>query len=62
MQKTLSVLKSKTLWFAAFVTSAGVVQAVTPFIPPQYLPIALAGVGIVTAALRTLTTTPVTEK
>lgn len=62
VQKFWSVVKSKTLWFATAVTSAGVVQMVTPFIPPQYLPVVLAATGIATAALRTVTTKPVTEK
>ncbi len=62
MPKIAQLLKSKTLWAGVLTTAAGVVQYATPFIPPQYVPLALAAAGLITAGLRTVTNKPLSEK
>lgn len=62
MPTLLQLLKSKTLWVGALTTVVGVINYVSPFIPPQYVPIALAASGLATVVLRTVTNKPLSEK
>ncbi len=55
-------LKSKTIWAGALTAAAGVIQYIQPFIPPQYVPVALAVSGLITAGLRTVTKEPISDK
>lgn len=62
MLKIPKFLKSKTIWMGAVTAVAGVWQYAQPFIPPQYLPVALAVSGAAGVVLRTLTSKPISEK
>lgn len=42
--------------------AGGVVQQLSPFIPPDQVGNVLAGIGLVTGILRTVTTKPLSEK
>lgn len=55
-------LKSKTMWAAYLTTAAGVIQQVSPFIPPEYVGGILTVIGAVVGVLRTRTTQPLSEK
>lgn len=58
----LKLLKSKTVWAGAATAALGVIQYAQPFIPAQYVPVVLAVSGLLTASLRTITKTPISEK
>lgn len=63
MNPTLAgALKSKTVWVSVLTVAVGVIQTVSPIVPPQYTPIALAVSGVLGIVLRTLTTQPLAEK
>lgn len=58
----MNYLKSKTLWAGAATIAVGAWQNFSPFIPPQYMPLALAAAGVLTVAFRTITSQPLSEK
>lgn len=58
----MNALKSKTLWLAGSTIAVAAWQNFSPFIPTQYMPYALAVVGVLTAAARVVTTQPLSEK
>lgn len=58
----LGALKSKTVWLNTITTLVEVANYVSPFIPPQYHPAVVAGVGVANVILRTITTQPLSEK
>lgn len=62
MPKLSQILKSKTLWAGAITVGGAVWQYASPFIPPQYMPVALAAAGAVSMVLRTVTNKPLSEK
>lgn len=56
------MFKSKTMWVSVLTALTGVVEAVNPFIPPEYYGVIVAVIGGVMGALRMVTTKPVAEK
>lgn len=62
MPKISQVLKSKTLWMGAATVGGAAWQYAAPFIPPQYMPVALAVVGAASMVLRAFTNKPLSEK
>lgn len=55
-------LKSKTMWFSYLTMAAALVQQISPFIPEKYTGVAMGVIGAATAALRTVTTQPLSDK
>lgn len=55
-------LKSKTLWFSVGIAVLGAVEMQAQIIPAEYRGHALVLIAAVTAALRILTTLPVSQK
>lgn len=58
----VGALKSKTVWVSTLTAAVGIIQTVSPIVPPQYTPIALAASGVLGVVLRALTTQPLSEK
>lgn len=63
MNPTLAgALKSKTVWAGALTAAVAVANYASPFISPQYAPLALAASGLLQVVLRTVTSKPLSEK
>jgi uncharacterized membrane protein HdeD (DUF308 family) len=56
------MLKSKTIWFAILTAAAGIVQQLTPFIPPDKIGWLLGVIAAATAGLRAVTDSPLFNK
>ncbi len=62
MPRFRQILKSKAIWAGAVTIGTAAWQYAAPFIPPQYVPLAMAVAGAVQVVLRPLTTKPLSEK
>jgi hypothetical protein len=66
MNKLKKIFKSKTMLFSLLLVVFGVVEAnlslFQTHIPPQYWPLVVTGIGVVSAVLRFVTTTSLDEK
>lgn len=62
MSTFLTALKSRTVLFGLLLTVASALQMFVPFLPPEYIGPAGAGIGAAIILLRFLTTVPLSEK
>lgn len=60
--KISSLLKSKTLWFSVLLAALGALETQSQIIPAGYRGQALILIAVVSAALRFMTTQPVSQK